>query len=92
MEELVNTKKDMTASGQVDHADQVTELDNTYKDLLKQAKKSCAMLDGALKTRKQYNDSLKELEDCLETCANEIPVLEQPGMPIEDKLKKCEVR
>ena len=92
MDELLNNKKEMTASDQIDHEDEVRELDNTYKDLLKQAKKLCAILEGALKSRQDYADSVKELHDCLDACVYELPVLEQPGVSMEEKLNKCEVR
>ena len=91
MDELLNNKKEMTAADQIDHEDEVTELDNMYKDLLNQAKKLCAILEGALKTRQDYADSVKELQDCLDACVYELPVLEQPGVPIEEKLNKCQV-
>ena len=36
-------------------------------------------------------DSVKALQDCLDACVYELPVLEQPGVSMEEKFNKCQV-
>lgn len=91
MDELLNSKESMTTRGQEDHAEDVDQLDNTYKELLNQAGKQCAILEDAVKMRTDYACSVDELQECLESCVEEWTVLEQPGVPVEDKLNKCQV-
>ncbi|XP_022095690.1 nesprin-1-like isoform X2 [Acanthaster planci] len=90
MDSLHDSCAAMATSGQMDHAEDVSRLDGIYKDLLSRTASRCIVMEDAVRVRQAYAANVKEVQDCLEHCAIEMPALQESGMITEEKLEKCQ--
>ena len=91
MDDLHTSQTAMVANDQVDHADDVSRLDQTFKDLLRATESRCSAMEDAVEVRRAYTRNVKDMQECLQECGNDIPALKELGMVTEEKMEKCQV-
>lgn len=82
----------MKSTGQVDHEDEISDMDRTLQELFNNLEDDKINLARSATARQEFADRVVITRNSMEECKKQSSALEEVDLTSEAKLDKCQVR